>query len=430
MAWYLDINPTNQAGNQYITIPAFDITGDFTIDIDCEIYNTTTTGADGFVFSGGTSSGGFELYRDGSANTFRPSLWRNNIKNFVSASNIWSYVSGSTANPRRITIRRIGNTVSSDFAGTAGTNITIATGDNIVISAIGARSGGTFTLGMRLYRMRMYQAGSLVRDYSPSASGGSGVTLTDTVSGQNGTFQNPPAGNAQWVFYDAGGTTDATISYDIGAIDFAVSAEPSAPTVSASVDYDIGSIEFSVAASAFAPGTIATVSYDIGAVEFSVSASSSVPVFQSEIAYDIGAIEFNIQAAATAAGNFATIAYDIGAIDFNVSAGSSVPVVSATASYDIGEVSFSISAAASAPGSAATVSFDIGEIVFAVSASSTGQVPQDISATIGYDIGAISFSVSATVTGIGPGSSVGYGVQFIEPSRGFTFTEPSRGVQF
>lgn len=300
--------------------------------------------------------------------------------------------------------------------------------------------------------LKIYIDDALVRDYVIPSTG---TTIPDLVGGntltQRGTW---PAGDGEWIFYDAGGTTDATISYDIGAIDFAViaessapaasasigydigeisfaiSADSSAPVASASVDYDIGAIEFSVSASAFAPGSIATVSYDIGAIEFSVSASSSVPVFQSEIAYDIGAIEFNIQAAATAAGNFATIAYDIGAIDFNVSADSSVPVVSATAIYDIGEVSFSISAAASAPGSAATVSFDIGEIVFAVSASATGPVPQDISATIGYDIGAISFSVVTTVTGIGLGSGIGYGVQFIEPSRGFTFTEPSRGVQF
>ena len=200
--------------------------------------------------------------------------------------------------------------------------------------------------------------------------------------------------------------------------------------VQSTISYDIGEIAFAVSASVSVPVVDAVVSYDIGAIEFSVSASSSLPAFPSEIAYDIGAIEFNIQATATAAGNFATIAYDIGAIDFNVSADSSVPGVSATASYDIGEVSFSISAAASAPGSAAAVSFDIGEIVFAVSASATGPVPQDISATSGYDIGAISFSVSATVTGIGPGSGIGYGVQFIEPSRGFTFTEPSRGIQF
>ena len=289
--------------------------------------------------------------------------------------------------------------------------------------------------------------------WDANLSGGTGNALPTTSGSNAADLINFPTNGDQWV-NTGGGAITATVAYDIGEIGFAVSAAASAPGVSASVGYDIGeivyaasasssvpvvgasvaydigAIEFSVAASAFAPGTIATVSYDIGAVEFSVSASSSVPVFQSEIAYDIGAIEFNIQAAATAAGNFATIAYDIGAIDFNVSAVSSVPFVSATASYDIGEVSFSISAAASAPGSAATVSFDIGEIVFAVSASATGPVPQDISATIGYDIGAISFSVSATVTGIGPGSGIGYGVQFIEPSRGFTFKEPSRGVQF
>lgn len=208
MPYYLDINPSNQNGNQYVTIPAVAISGDFTIEIDCEIYNTTTTGADGFVFSGGTSGGGFEFYRDSPAQNYRPSLWYNNTKNFCSASNIWPYVSGSTANPRTITIQRVGGVVSSNFAGTVGTDVNIASGNNIVISAIGARPNGTFTVGMRLYRLRIYQGATLVRDYN-AANTSSGVTLVDDVSGQNGTIQNPPAGNAQWIFYSSGASNYA-----------------------------------------------------------------------------------------------------------------------------------------------------------------------------------------------------------------------------
>lgn len=265
--------------------------------------------------------------------------------------------------------------------------------------------------------------------WDSNLSGGTGNVWPTTNGLNQAALVNFPTDGTQWEDTGSGAIT-ATVAYDIGEIVFAVSASSSVPVVSSTISYDIGEIAFAVSASSSVPVVDASLDYDIGAIEFSVSASSSVPVFPSEIAYDIGAIEFNIQAAATAAGNFATIAYDIGAIDFSVSADSSVPVVSATASYDIGEVSFSISASASAPGSAATVSFDIGEIVFAVSASATGPTPQDISATISYDIGAISFSVAATVTGIGPGSGVGYGVQFIEPSRGITFTEPPCGVQF
>lgn len=206
MPYYLDINPSNPSGNQYVTIPSITVTGDFTIEIDCEIYNTTISGADGFVFSGGTSGGGFEFYRDNSAQNYRPSLWYNNTKNFASASNVWPYASGSTANPRTITIQRVGGVVSSNFAGTVGTDVNIASGNNIVISAIGARPNGTFSVGMRLYRLRIYQGSTLVRDYN-AANTSSGVALVDEVSGQNGTIQNPPAGNAQWVFYSSGSTS-------------------------------------------------------------------------------------------------------------------------------------------------------------------------------------------------------------------------------
>ena len=203
---YLDINPSNKNGNQYVTIPSITVTGDFTIEIDCEIYNTTLTDSDGFVFSGGNSGGGFELYRDSNTQNYRPSLWLSNAKNFNAPSDIWPYASSSTANPRRITIQRIGGVVSSNFAGTAGTNVSIASENNIVISAFGARPNGTYTLGLRLYRLRIYQGSTLVRDYN-AANTSSGVTLVDEVSGQNGTIQNPPTGNTQWVPY-----LDTTVS--------------------------------------------------------------------------------------------------------------------------------------------------------------------------------------------------------------------------
>lgn len=79
--WYLNINPFDKNGNQYVTIPSITVSGDFTIEIDCEIYDTAGTGSDGFVFSGGTSgSGGFEFYRDGNTQNYRPSLWWGGLK--------------------------------------------------------------------------------------------------------------------------------------------------------------------------------------------------------------------------------------------------------------------------------------------------------------------------------------------------------------
>ena len=59
------------------------------------------------------------------------------------------------------------------------------------------------------------ESDTLIHHYDPSASNGTGLTLIDTVSGNNGTLENFPTDNSQWVFYEDGGGTPeftATIS--------------------------------------------------------------------------------------------------------------------------------------------------------------------------------------------------------------------------
>lgn len=66
--------------------------------------------------------------------------------------------------------------------------------------------------GFRLYRLKTWLDGVLINDWNPSLSNGTGITLIDSVDGNNGTFINPPANNSQWVFYDDGGTLNQDIN--------------------------------------------------------------------------------------------------------------------------------------------------------------------------------------------------------------------------
>lgn len=207
-------------------------------------------------------------------------------------------------------------------------------------------------------------------------------------------------------FYDAGGATTATVSYDIGQIDFAVSA------------------------SALAPGSSASIAYDIGEIAFSASGIVTAPSVQASAAYDIGEITFSVSANAIPTGNVAIISYDIGAIGFDIAASSTVPIIQAALAFDIGAIDFAISGDVDAPVISANIGYDIGAVSFSVSANALEPTPVDIQASVSYDIGAIAFSITAIATSGQSLRGVGYGVQFTEPSRGFTFTEPPRGVQF
>ena len=69
------------------------------------------------------------------------------------------------------------------------------------------RIGANFNTGSRAFDLKRLQLevdGTLIHDYDPSASTGTGTTLIDTVGGNNGTLVNFPTDNSQWVFYDDG----------------------------------------------------------------------------------------------------------------------------------------------------------------------------------------------------------------------------------
>jgi hypothetical protein len=63
-----------------------------------------------------------------------------------------------------------------------------------------------------LYSYKITENGALVRNYDPSASGGTGTVLPELInSANNGTqFGTWPANNDEWVFYSSGATYQLT----------------------------------------------------------------------------------------------------------------------------------------------------------------------------------------------------------------------------
>lgn len=205
-----------------------------------------------------------------------------------------------------------------------------------------------FTLGSStrigdLYYLKITTNGTLAHNYDPSASNGTGTTLIDTVSGNNGALVNFPTDNSQWVFYDSGTANQSTVSYDLGAIDYAVSSQITAPAIAASVSYDIGAIDYAVSAQQLAPGNNASLSYDIGSISYAVSVQQSAPQFSASVGYEIGGIGFAVQANTGAAIRTITALYDIGEIGWQVDSEWLPDDATAGIGYDIGEIAFSSS---------------------------------------------------------------------------------------
>ena len=67
-------------------------------------------------------------------------------------------------------------------------------------SIVGAWSTGSIST-LNLYRLKVSSGGSLMRDYNPSSSGGTGSILPESENNQDGTLVNFPIDNSQWVAY-------------------------------------------------------------------------------------------------------------------------------------------------------------------------------------------------------------------------------------
>ena len=99
-------------------------------------------------------------------------------------------------------------------------NGTQAGSDFAAASTMSAFSGATTTTfywGRRfgsyiqsdVYVIQISESGTIVRDYDPSLSGGTGLVIPDSLGGTSAPLINysPPNDNSQWVFYGAAGNT-------------------------------------------------------------------------------------------------------------------------------------------------------------------------------------------------------------------------------
>lgn len=304
---------------------------------------------------------------------------------------------------------------------------------NSGIGALGALfplSNSTRFGGLKYFKFTDFVTPANNRHWDANASGGVGNVLPETLAGANGTQQGTwPANDSEWVFYDAGGATTADISYDIGGIEFSVSASSLAPSLEVVVNYDIGEVSFLSQLISNAPEFQSELFYDVGQIDFSVSIGSLAPVAELSVNYDIGLIDWIVSANSAVSGNAAYVAYDIGEIFYDASLGALPPDAMASIIYDIGDVTYSAFAQILPPPAQAAVLYDIGSVDLSIVANS-GAAPSNIPVTISYDIGAISYNAAIISGSIDNLFGVGFGVEFSEPISGVLFSEPLSGIKF
>jgi len=262
------------------------------------------------------------------------------------------------------------------------------TGDTATfeIGMIGGTNINFPTSNAKLYKFAVTKNGTLINNYDPTLSNGTGAVLTDSVGNNNGTLINFPPDNSQWVLYDDGTgggevTSDATISF--------------AP------------FEFAGDASATLPQPESTVAFDLPEFTIAGNQSASLPQPTSSAAISFNALDFSGSQTATLPQPISTASFELPSFTVSGDISASVPanVVESSASFSLAPFEFSASQSASLPQPAISGAFTLP--AFDITGSLSPGIPQPIISG-GFDLPSFTFSGSGSVTLPQPISSGGF----------------------
>lgn len=256
--------------------------------------------------------------------------------------------------------------------------------------------------GLDLYGFKLWVNSVLIHNYDPSATGGTGSILEDTVSGNDGVLQNFPTDNSQWVFYSAGGTI--TVTSTLGTISYASNATTVGITGSVNVTAALG-----------------TISYTSNDTSVSVTGSVDVTSTLGSISYASSAAVVGVTGSVDAIATLGTINYT--SINPVVSIGGTVVVQSTlgTISYTSNVVDIGLQGVVSIPATLGAISYASNN----ASVSLAGLI--DVNATIGT----ISYTNNNATVTVAAGQAFGVvGVGFADDLYGSTFKPNSITVTF
>lgn len=274
MSYGLLGNPAS-GKNDRVTFADITLSGEFTINLSIELVNDTL---DGFIFSGGTGSTGFELYRRGAGSGGNG--WQMFIAGSSVASNTngstWPYYDGTTPNPRTIEITRDAANLITVRNPDGGVELTRTHAGDLKISTLYAR-GTSFYRGMLFHSMEITN-GAFYRRYEASASSGTGSILPTNDGVNQGTLVNFPTDDSQWIFYEGADPEPST--------DYIANITSSTLLPTSSVGLEDTTPEYTLNVSSTTGLPTSTINVENAIPEYSANVSSVCPIPTSTLSLD------------------------------------------------------------------------------------------------------------------------------------------------
>lgn len=292
--------------NDRVTFADIILVGEFTINLSAELINDTL---DGFLLSGGTSGGGFELYRRAITGGNPGGGWAIFV-NGASVSNAngstWPHYDNTNHNPRTIQITRDAANLITVKNPDGGTELTYTFAGNLKINTLFSRAGGSFYRGVLFYGMEVIN-GEFYRKFDANLYDGINNTTLKTADGQGeGTLQNFPTDASQWFTYESGTEPasyavelSATATLQLSAKKIGESVANVSSSAAASVSaYKVAQHQISISASA--DNSLANSKIGFGTA--SINASADINLISGNVILVEATISFNADASISLSG--------------------------------------------------------------------------------------------------------------------------------
>lgn len=165
-----------------------------------------------------------------------------------------------------------------------------------IVYVLTTRQASELRCSSDLYHLKVDINGVPFLNYNPSLSNGTGNTLIDSVSGNNGTLTNFPTDDSQWVFYEGGGGVESNLTVTAKKPTVSISSAVTLPQPNLSVSADSKKPTVSTIATATLPQPVSnvvlmakkpSVGFDLSATL--PSATSSISILNKKPTVSIGA---------------------------------------------------------------------------------------------------------------------------------------------
>lgn len=255
------------------------------------------------------------------------------------------------------------------------------------------------TGSLNVYYIEYTRGATLTHRWDANASGGEGLTLPDTVAGNNGALSSfDGVTDSWWVFYDDGGGAgiSADAAFSVSSPTLSVNTTATLPQPISDVAYTVSVPSVDASLSASLPNPNADVAYTVNVPIALVSASTTLPKPQADLSFAVSTPTLTANASATIPGCNASFSFSVNTPILLAGASATLPTPVVNIGYTVSVPNISADASASLPQPDSGITFTVNTPSVSAMAWAT-QTGWNADVNFTVNVPSVSISASATL---------------------------------